>query len=241
MHVLLVEDDRDVAEALQGALGRYGYHVAWVATGGHALTAPDADFVLLDLGLPDMDGLDVCREFRARGDVPLIVISGRGSETERVVGLELGADDYLVKPFLVRELIARMRAVLRRHSVRPGGPHRPPTAPRDLYGRVAVDRRGHRAYLDGSEVRLSPKEYALLAFLTERVDSLVTRETIMSSVWDSNWLGPTKTLDTHVTALRHKLGEALSIQSVRGVGFRLGVRSALPLPTENDATPAGVH
>lgn len=145
--------------------------------------------MLLDLGLPDIDGLDVCRELRARGDVPLIILSGRGSETEKVVGLELGADDYLVKPFLTRELIARMRAVLRRHPAGPACRHLPP---RDTYGRLSVDRRSHR-------------------------------EAIMASVWDSNWFGPTKTLDTHVTALRHKLGGALRIQAVRGVGFRPAV------------------
>ncbi|MFF8021803.1 response regulator transcription factor [Streptomyces sp. NPDC007896] len=240
MHVLVVEDDRTVADSLERGLARYGFHVTSVPTGRSALTAPAADMVLLDLGLPDMDGLDVCRELRARSDVPLIVISGRGSETEKVVGLELGADDYIVKPFLIRELIARMRAVLRRRpigpcppeltpgmsSVRPGRCQvSPPRPPRDMCGRVSVDRRAHRAFLDGTEIPLSPKEYALLAFLTERVDNLVTREDIMTAVWDSNWSGPTKTLDTHITALRHKLGDALCIQAVRGVGFRLGVRS----------------
>jgi two-component system response regulator RegX3 len=243
VHVLVVEDDRTVADSLARGLARYGYHVTWAPTGGSALTAPAADMVLLDLGLPDIDGLDVCRELRARSDVPLIVISGRASETEKVVGLELGADDYIVKPFLIRELIARMRAVLRRrpigpcppqptpgmNSVRPGRPRVPALRPpRDMCGRVGVDRRAHRAFLDGTEVPLSPKEYALLAFLTGRVDNLVTRKDIMTAVWDSNWSGPTKTLDTHVTALRHKLGDALRIQAVRGVGFRLEVRSDIP-------------
>ena len=217
MHVLLVEDDRFVADSLRRGLARYGYHVTWVATGRDALAAPVTDLVLLDLGLPDIDGLDVCRELRARGDVPIVILSGRGSETEKVVGLELGADDYLVKPFLTRELIARMRAVLRRGPTGPACRHLPH---RDTYGRLSVDRRAHRAFLDDVEVPLSPKEFALLAFLTERLDSLVTREAIMASVWDSNWFGPTKTLDTHVTTLRHKLGGALRIQAVRGVGFR---------------------
>ncbi|NEB03423.1 response regulator transcription factor [Streptomyces sp. SID13726] len=155
-------------------------------------------------------------------------------------GSATGADDYLVKPFLMRELIARMRAVLRRRPAGPGPTDSLPDGrcprpeccrdagsrpPRDSYGRVSVDRRAHRAFLDGVEVPLSPKEYALLAFLTERIDSLVTREAIMASVWDINWFGPTKTLDTHVTALRHKLGDALSIQAVRGVGYRLGIGS----------------
>ncbi|MBK6016476.1 response regulator transcription factor, partial [Streptomyces sp. MBT53] len=146
-------------------------------------------------------------------------------------------DDYLVKPFLIRELIARMRAVQRRRTnAPPPAPHpfesgRPgvvidlpaPGRGPDRHGRVVLDRQAHRVFLDGAEVLLAPREFALLAFLTARPDVLVTRETIMSSVWDTNWFGPTKTLDTHVSALRHKFGDALSIQAVRGVGFRLSV------------------
>ncbi|MFI7301049.1 response regulator transcription factor [Streptomyces sp. NPDC050121] len=231
MHILLVEDDPTVAQSLQLGLPRYGYDVDWVPTGSAALTASAPDMVLLDLGLPDMDGLDVCRELRSRSDVPLIVISGRGSETEKVVGLELGADDYLVKPFLVRELVARMRAVQRRHL---GGSGTGPN-PRETYGRVTVDQRAHRVFLDGAEVPLRPKEYALLVFLTGRLEALVTREAIMTAVWDSNWFGPTKTLDTHVAALRHKFDDALFIECVRGVGFRLVLRA--PQPT-SPAHPA---
>ncbi|MEU9272628.1 response regulator transcription factor [Streptomyces sp. NPDC048251] len=255
MHILLVEDDASTAESLQRGLARYGYEVSWVPTGREALIAPMPGMVLLDLGLPDIDGLDVCRELRTRSDVPLIVISGRGSEMERVVGLELGADDYIVKPYLVRELIARMRTVLRRSLAAPEtrgpGPGEDayrlersgacsPDCPyepcrpdvrhglREAYGRVAVDRRAHRVFLDEAEVPLTPKEYALLAFLTSRFDTLVTRETIMTEVWDSNWFGSTKTLDVHVAALRNKLGDALSFECVRGVGFRLGVRPQVP-------------
>ncbi|GKQ35969.1 response regulator transcription factor [Streptomyces sp. A012304] len=223
MRVLLVEDDRDVAEPLRRGLARHGHDVTWVATGRAALGAPASDMVLLDLGLPDMDGLDVCRELRAHSDVPIIMISGRDSEVEKVVGLELGADDYLVKPFLIRELIARMRAVRRRHRPRhsevPGpAPDRGTLA---TYGRMTIDRRAHRVFLDGAEVPLRPREYALVDFLTGRLGDLVPRETIMTTVWDSNWFGSTKTLDVHVTALRHKLGDALTIECVRGVGFRM--------------------
>lgn len=154
MHVLLVEDDRAVAEPLQRGLARYGYDVTWVSTGQDAFAARTPDLVLLDLGLPDIDGLDVCRELRARGDVPVIMISGRDSETEKVVGLELGADDYIVKPFLVRELIARIRAVLRRPRTGDGRLHRQC----DTYGRVTVDRRAHRAFLDGVEQLARPDQ-----------------------------------------------------------------------------------
>ncbi|MET8976767.1 response regulator transcription factor [Streptomyces sp. NPDC004539] len=223
MRVLLVEDDRPVADALSLGLTRHGYDVTWTATGRAALAAPEPDMVLLDLGLPDIDGLDVCRELRARGDVPLIIVSGRDSETERVVGLELGADDYLVKPVLLRELVARMRAVHRRqHSVPTTGPARE----LDVYGRLSVDRPARRVYLAGTEVPLRPKEFTLLVFLTDRLDTVVTREAIMDAVWDSNWYGSTKTLDTHVTVLRRKLFGALRIESVRGVGFRAVVERA---------------
>jgi DNA-binding response OmpR family regulator len=219
VRVLLVEDDDAIAESLSRGLGRYGFEVEWVRTGAEALRAEVGDVVLLDLGLPDVDGLDVCRELRARSDVPIIVISARADETDRVVGLEIGADDYVSKPFGVREVIARMRAVLRRV--------RPATAPIEEpapSGRVAIDRRARRVHVDGVEVALTPKEYDLLAFLAEAPGAAFTREQIMEAVWDANWFGPTKTLDVHVGALRRKLGDAVAVETVRGVGFRLVLR-----------------
>ncbi|RZQ61281.1 response regulator transcription factor [Amycolatopsis suaedae] len=217
MRVLLVEDDEPVAESLRRGLSRYGYEVDWVRTGAAALAAQPAGLVLLDLGLPDTDGLDICRELRARSDVPIIVISARADEVDRVVGLEIGADDYVSKPFGVREVIARMRAVLRR--MRPPEP----AAEADSYagGRVVIDRRARRVHLDGTELALPPKEYDLLSFLAEEPGAVFTREQIMEAVWDANWFGPTKTLDVHIGALRRKLGDAVSIETVRGVGFRL--------------------
>jgi two-component system response regulator RegX3 len=217
--VLLVEDDDAVAESLTRGLSRYGFDVEWVRTGTEALRADLGDVVLLDLGLPDIDGLDVCRELRARSDVPIIVISARADETDRVVGLEIGADDYVSKPFGVREVIARMRAVLRRVQ--------PATAPAEeeaVSGRVVIDRRARRVHVDGVEVALTPKEYDLLAFLAEAPGAAFTREQIMEAVWDANWFGPTKTLDVHVGALRRKLGDAVVVETVRGVGFRLVLR-----------------
>jgi two-component system, OmpR family, response regulator RegX3 len=215
VRVLLVEDDDAVAESLTRGLTRYGFDVQWVRTGGEALRAEVGDVVLLDLGLPDVDGLDVCRELRVRSDVPIIVISARADETDRVVGLEIGADDYVSKPFGVREVIARIRAVLRRV--------RPATAPAEEApsGRLAIDRRARRVHVDGVEVALTPKEYDLLAFLAEAPEAAFTREQIMEAVWDANWFGPTKTLDVHVGALRRKLGDAVAVETVRGVGFRL--------------------
>ncbi|MFS8097759.1 response regulator transcription factor [Lentzea alba] len=213
MRVLLVEDDEPIAESLTRGLSRYGFEVRWVRTGAEALAAEDdAAIVLVDLGLPDMDGLDVCRELRARGDVPIIVISARSDEVDRVVGLEIGADDYVTKPFGVREVVARMRAVLRRVQ---------PAQPAEQHGRLRIDRRTRRVHLDGAEVVLAPKEFDLLAFLAEEPGSVFTREQIMEAVWDENWFGPTKTLDVHVGVLRRKLGDAASLETVRGVGFRL--------------------
>jgi len=222
VRVLLVEDDEPVAQSLRRGLLRYGFEVAWVATGGDALAHEDPyDVVLLDLGLPDTDGLDVCKALRERGDVPIIVISARSDETDRVVGLELGADDYVTKPFGVREVIARIRAVMRRAQPRTATEA---AAGPDRYGsRLTVDRKAARVRLDGEEVALAPKEYDLLAFLTEEPGALMSREQIMEAVWDANWFGPTKTLDVHVAALRRKLAGAITIEAVRGVGFRLEI------------------
>ncbi|KPI13683.1 two component transcriptional regulator, winged helix family [Actinobacteria bacterium OK074] len=227
-----MEDDEPVAASLRRGLTRYGFEVDWVGTGAAALAHEGPyDVVLLDLGLPDADGLDICKELRQRGDVPIIVISARADETDRVVGLELGADDYVSKPFGVREVIARIRAVLRRTQPRAraqaqaasdSGP--PPAAGPDRYGtRLTVDRKAARVHLDGAEVALAPKEYDLLAFLTEEPGALMSREQIMEAVWDANWFGPTKTLDVHVAALRRKLAGAITIEAVRGVGFRLEI------------------
>lgn len=214
MRVLLVEDDEPIAESLTRGLSRYGFEVRWVRTGEEALAADDFVLALVDLGLPDMDGLDVCRELRARGDVPIIVISARSDEVDRVVGLEIGADDYVTKPFGVREVVARIRAVMRRAQ---------PTLkePAQEHGRLTIDRRGRRVHLDGAELELAPKEFDLLAFLAEEPGAVFTREQIMEAVWDENWFGPTKTLDVHVGVLRRKLGDAASLETVRGVGFRL--------------------
>ncbi len=215
--MLLVDDDEPIAMSLKRGLVRYGYEVEWVASGAEALRAGPVDVVLLDLGLPDTDGLDVCRSLRARSNVPIIVISARSDEVDRVAGLELGADDYVSKPFGVREVIARIRAVMRRVHPEQG------SADAGCYGRVTVDPRAARVFLDGVEVPLARKEYELLSFLTEQPGALMTRERIMAAVWDANWFGPTKTLDVHVSALRRKFAGALTIESVRGVGFRLVV------------------
>jgi two-component system response regulator RegX3 len=215
MDVLLVEDDDTIAVPLAKGLQREGFTVRCVADAAHALAAPEADVVLLDLVLPDLDGYEVCRRLRARSDVPIIVITARGDEVDRVVGLELGADDYLVKPFGFRELVARIRAVTRRRLPRPDD-LRPVRV-----GPLELDRRTRRVRMAGVDVALTAKEFDLLALLAEDAGAVLTRQEILEAVWDAHWYGPTKTLDVHVASLRRKLGDPTVIETVRGVGFRL--------------------
>ncbi|AZP22816.1 response regulator transcription factor [Streptomyces aquilus] len=241
MQLLLIEDDDRIAGPLTEGLGRYGFTVDHVRTGaaGLADTTTAPDLVLLDLGLPDMDGLDVCRSLRARSAVPIIMITARGEEADRIVGLELGADDYLAKPFGVRELIARIRAVTRRSGApaylptepaQAPGPHQ--SAPEAQLGPLVVSRRTREVHLDGRHVALTPREFDLLAFLADDPGTVCSRQQIMDTVWDPHFFGPTKTLDAHVAALRRKLGDPGWITTARGVGFRLTV------PCEHPAVEA---
>jgi two-component system response regulator RegX3 len=219
--VLLVEDDPAIAASLREGLARFGYEVGWVTTGSEALAAEPPDVVLLDLGLPDMDGLDVCRRLRARSSVPIIVVTARGDEVDTVAGLEVGADDYVAKPFGVREIVARIRAVTRRHGIDATG-ETPETAPPPLrIGAVSIDVPARRVVRHDDEVALAPKEFDLLVALTRRIGSVITREALIDEVWDTHWFGSTRTLDVHVSALRQKLGPEIVITTVRGVGFRV--------------------
>jgi DNA-binding response OmpR family regulator len=221
VNILLVEDDDSIAEPLRKGLEREGYSVHRVATGREALATSGAEMVLLDLGLPDIDGLDVCRRLRATSDVPIIVVSARGEEIDRVLGLELGADDYLTKPFSVRELVARIRAILRRTTTEPASALATDDSGAQRIGDLEIDRRTHRVRMGEDDLDLTPKEFALLALLAEDPGALRTRAEILDQVWDPNWYGPTKTLDVHVASLRKKLGDPAWIETVRGVGFRL--------------------
>jgi DNA-binding response OmpR family regulator len=217
--VLLVEDEKAIAEPFSHALAREGFVPLLAGTIAEAREqlSEHPDIVLLDLMLPDGDGRELARELRARSSVPIIMLTARGSEIDRVVGLELGADDYVVKPFAAAEVIARIRAVLRR--TRPAEPNARISA-----GDVTIDTAARRVWLAGEELELTRKEFDLLARLARDAGNVVTREDLMSDVWDENWFGSTKTLDVHMTALRRKLGEDPSaprhIQTVRGVGFR---------------------
>jgi two-component system, OmpR family, response regulator RegX3 len=214
MKILLVEDEDAIANPLADGLRREGFEVDHVATGRDALEAPPVDLILLDLRLPDLDGTDVCRELRSRSDVPIIVVTARGQEVDRVVGLELGADDYVVKPFGFRELLARIRAVSRRtRPQRDGRSYR--------VGRLVVDADARRAFVDDNELRLTTKEFDLLALLASEPGVVVPRDRILREVWSTDWYGPTKTVDVHVSSLRQKLGDRRWIETVRGVGLRL--------------------
>ena len=210
--VLVVEDDAGIATQLVRGLTRGGYVVDHVMTGGEALAWGDPDVVLLDLELPDADGVQVCRKLRERSGAAIIVVTAHGEEPDRVMALDAGADDYLVKPFGLAELQARIRAVLRR--VRPGSEI-------IRHGPLAIDLRTHRVTVDGAEIALTPKEFDILECLAEDPGRVVTRQEILETAWDAHWYGPTKVLDVHVAALRRKLGVAGLIETVYGRGFRL--------------------
>lgn len=217
MRLLVVEDDPTISEPLCSGLTREGFDVTLVATGRDALESPPADLVLLDLGLPDLDGRVVCRELRARSGVPIIVVTARGDEIDRVMLLELGADDYVVKPFGFRELVARIRAVLRRSEA---GEPKPQTSTETQWGVLRVDRRTRTVRVAEEAVALTPKEFDLLAELATDPGAVMSREHLIERVWDENFWGSTKTLDVHVASLRKKIG-ADRIETVRGVGFSL--------------------
>ncbi|MFF3329739.1 winged helix-turn-helix domain-containing protein [Streptomyces sp. NPDC002888] len=327
VRVLLIEDDETIAEPLIEGLGHFGLAVDHVRTGTEGLRGPYGDVVLLDLGLPDVDGIDVCRGIRQTSDVPIIILSARGEEADRVLGLELGADDYLAKPFSMRELVARVRAVTRRTQRAPGsggefggteghgagaggsethgtwnevpgarsssgerfggaaagepsgGPAYEPvdanrhfTPPRGFEtgpfdtgrfsepvrtpgptpapnptpfpgagnapGPLVVDRRTRQVWVGESPVALTPKEFELLALLTEDPGAVYSRQQILDRVWDPHYEGPTKTLDVHVATLRRKLGNSAWIQTLRGVGFRLAVQTGPPAARPASGRPA---
>ena len=217
VRVLIVEDDTAIADELTEGLRRERFEVSRAATGEAALGAPLPDVVLLHLRLPDIDGYTVCRRLRERSQVPIIMVSAKGDEIDRVLGLELGADDYIVKPFGLRELVARIRAVTRRSH-----PRQAQAAPLRA-GNLSIDVRARRAYLGAVEVELTPKEFDVLSRLALEPGAVVSRQQLLAEVWDTHWYGPTKMIDVHVASIRKKLGAPEWIEAVRGVGFRLCV------------------
>jgi len=213
MRVLLVEDDARFAAALGSGLKRSGYQVDLAATAAAVPAVPVCDLVLLDLGLPDGDGLEVCRRLREHSDVGIIMLTARGQEADRVAGLRCGADDYVVKPFGFAELYARIEAVLRRARQRPGGVR--------VVGQLRVDLDRHSAQIGSEQIGLTRKEFQLLAVLMAEPELVIRREQLFSDIWHTTWHGTSRTLDAHMTSLRAKIGKAAQIETVRGVGYRI--------------------
>lgn len=212
--VLVVEDDPGIGAALLRGLEREGYAARWVNTYSEASRAKPADVVIVDLGLPDGDGIDLCRRLRQDTAAAILVVTARGDEPDRVAALDAGADDYVVKPFGFAELFARIRAVLRR------------TQPQDgllQVGPLSIDTRAHRVSVDGAQVTLTPREFDILVCLASDPGRVFTRREMFARVWGGNWYGPTKVLDVHIAAVRRKLGVADLIETVYGRGFRLAV------------------
>ena len=214
--VLLVEDEPSVGELVRAYLTRDGYRVIWVRSGEDALAELDRHpvrMVLLDIGLPGKDGFDVCREIRAKSQVPILMLTARDEEPDRVVGLEVGADDYLTKPFSPRELVARMTAIFRRTE---------PQDHRDTFalGDVTLDRESHDVTVGGKPVELTAKEFDLLAFFMANVGHVVSRDLLLDRVWGQEYPGGTRTVDVHVAQLRRKLGRPDLIRTLRGTGYK---------------------
>ena len=221
--VLIVEDEESVADPLEFLLRREGFETSLVTTGPDALAEFDrggADLVLLDLMLPGMSGTEVCRTLRARSSVPVIMVTARDSEIDKVVGLELGADDYVTKPYSARELVARIRAVLRRR----GGEEE---APESLLvaGPVRMDVESHVVDVNGTEVALPLKEFDLLEYLMRNAGRVLTRGQLIDRVWGADYVGDTKTLDVHVKRLRAKIepdpAAPRHLLTVRGLGYKI--------------------
>ncbi len=224
--VLVVEDEDSFVDALTLGLTREGFEVSVARDGAEAIDVFDdvqPDLVLLDVMLPKMSGIDVCRELRSRSSVPIIMVTAKASEIDTVVGLEVGADDYVSKPYRLRELVARMRAVLRRRS----GDATGPVLQHDdvvSVGDVTVDHARHEVTVRGEQVRLPLKEFELLALLLENAGRVLTRDTLIDRVWGSDYVGDTKTLDVHIKRLRAKVEDDPArpsrIVTIRGLGYK---------------------
>ena len=214
--VLLVEDEENLASLVEAYLEQEGYSVVSVGTGAEALQAVEQSpvrLVVLDLNLPDMDGLDVCRQLRIRSQVPVVMLTARDEEADRLAGLGAGADDYLGKPFSPKELVARMKAVLRRSE---------PSAQDDVLalGDVVVHRGAREVAVNGDRIELRPKEFDLLAYLIQNRGVVVSRDLLLERVWGFDYAGGTRTVDVHVAQLRRKLGRPELIQTIRGAGYK---------------------
>jgi DNA-binding response OmpR family regulator len=216
--ILIVEDEQAIAELLRGYLRREGFEAVWASSGEAALeelSRHPVRLVILDLGLPGIDGFEVCRRLRARTSVPILILSAREDEVDRVAGLEAGADDYVVKPFSPRELVARVKAILRR--ARDGGA----AADRLTVAGVELDRAAHTVAVDGSPVELTGREFDLLAALLAHPGVVLSRDRLLELAWSGEFPGGTRTVDVHVAQLRAKLGRPELIATVRGAGYKV--------------------
>lgn len=218
--IVVVEDEPDIADLLALYFRREDWAVQLCADGESALVAirsRQPDFVVLDIGLPGkLDGLDVCREIRATSDVPVLFLTARDDEIDRIIGLELGADDYVIKPFSPREIVARVKAIHRRGSRS--------DEPRSLvvFGAIEIDLVRQEAKLDNTSVPLATQELALLSYLVRHQGQALTRDQILAGAWGEDWYGDQRTVDVHIRQLRKKLGDDLPLATVRGIGYRLG-------------------
>ncbi|HEY5120228.1 MAG TPA: response regulator transcription factor [Acidimicrobiales bacterium] len=219
MHVLVVEDDEPIASALVSGLQREGFAAESVGSAAEALNSLPADFILLDLGLPDRDGIELFRNLRAVSAAPIIMVTARGAEEDRIAGLDLGADDYVVKPFGVRELVARINAVMRRSGAKDAE-----AMPVQVIDGIEIDRRVRTVCVSGEMIACTPKEYGILEFLARDPGAVITRQELLDGVWGPHWYGATKMMDVHVASLRRKLGSPDVIETIRGVGFKLVVQ-----------------
>ena len=224
--ILIVEDEANIASFVSAYLQKAGYAVDRAATGGEAIERAGADpaLVVLDLNLPDMDGLEVCKALRARGPVPILMLTARDDDVDKIVGLELGADDYMTKPFNPRELVARIRTILRRASAPP-----PKTKGRRTHGAITIDADRRELTVAGTPVQLAPKEFDLFWELLDHRGIVLTREQLLERVWGYTFAGDTRTVDVHVRQLRRKIGETCPVVTVWGVGYKVA-DDAVPLP-----------
>ena len=225
--ILVVEDEESIASFVSAYLRKDGYDVRTTPSGRDALSLAHADrpaLVVLDLMLPDLDGLEVCRRLRASSDIPVLILTARDDDTDKVVGLELGADDYLTKPFNPRELVARVRAILRRT-----GNDREQREGEVLeYGELKLDAGRRECWVGEEEVQLAPKEFDLLWELVDHRGLVLTRDQLLERVWGYTFAGDTRTVDVHVRQLRRKLGDASPIVTVWGVGYKVSPAREAP-------------
>jgi len=224
--IVVIDDEASVREVVRAYLERDGFHVCVAASGEAGLALAlrrSPKLVILDLMLPDVDGTEICRELRRRSNVPILMLTAKASEDERVTGLALGADDYLTKPFNPRELVARIRSILRRASTPP-----PKTRGRKEHGSISIDADRREVIVDGAEVALAPKEFDLFWELLDHRGIVLTRDQLLERVWGYTFAGDTRTVDVHVRQLRRKIGEGCPVVTVWGVGYKVA-DSATPV------------